>query len=778
MKNRNIFLAVTTFFVVAVLFYPLFMFGKLPFPGDLLISEYAPWKYSSYLGYNPGSYPNKAQYFDVALQIYPWRSLSVEMMQKYELPLWNPYNFAGAPLLANIQSAPFYPFNIAYLVFPKEYAWSFLVIIQPVIAFWGMYLLGRHYGLRRAPSVFSSFAYGLCLYMAVFLEYNTIGHVIALLPWSIFALENVFRTKKMRFVLIFVLSLVLSFLAGHLQVSFVTFGFIFVYAVFRAIAQRERDTAALVFLSFLAALCLSAPALLPAFELIENSARISQDYEFLVAKLLMQPYQLVMLFAPDIFGNPATRNFLPDETYPTKAAFIGILPLFFSAVGALGLRKNKTVLFFVFTALVCLLFLTRNPISELFFSFQIPLISTSSPSNMWFIFSFSASILAGFGMQRFLKGESFLKEFLVFCALVILFVLASFLFQRENIYLKQLVIPTFILLFFIASLIFIKRFKKARLFICLAIIVLTFFELAYLWHKFNPFSPLGTFYPRSDVVTFLQGSSQNERFLGIGHGAISPNLHTKLNLFSPEGYDPLYPRSYGEFIYSYEDGALLEDFSAGSRSNASLGNIFGDGDLMKNEDRLKIIDALSVKFLLDRVENGNTENSFPPERFRRVYDKDGWIVYENLFSLPRAYLVDEVVVSGKKNFGEIFFSSDFDPMTSVILEKKIDLPEGNLESKVEPASYTQNKAEFRVDTTKDALFVLTDSYYPGWKVYVDGVEQKILRANHAFRGVFVPKGKHQIIFVYSPESFIYGVYVSIMGVVLVIGVGIYLRRYV
>ena len=91
----------------AVFFYKSIFSGRIPFPGDLLISEYQPWRSSSFLGYVPGSYPSKFQYSDTVRQLYPWKMLAVDMMKRGDLPLWNPHNFSGSPLLP-AQPALFY----------------------------------------------------------------------------------------------------------------------------------------------------------------------------------------------------------------------------------------------------------------------------------------------------------------------------------------------------------------------------------------------------------------------------------------------------------------------------------------------------------------------------------------------------------------------------------------------------------------------------------------------------------------------------------------------
>src|SRR3989344_5027509 len=82
MNKREFFVVfLILFFVTAIFFYKTFLHGLVSFPGDLLIAEYKPWRTYSYLGYNPGSYPHKAQYFDTLRQIYPWKTFSLKELE-------------------------------------------------------------------------------------------------------------------------------------------------------------------------------------------------------------------------------------------------------------------------------------------------------------------------------------------------------------------------------------------------------------------------------------------------------------------------------------------------------------------------------------------------------------------------------------------------------------------------------------------------------------------------------------------------------------------------
>ncbi len=57
-------------------------------------------------------------------QFYPWRKFAFDMIRTGQLPLWNPYLGNGTPLIANYQSAIFYPPNWLSLILPLAYSFS------------------------------------------------------------------------------------------------------------------------------------------------------------------------------------------------------------------------------------------------------------------------------------------------------------------------------------------------------------------------------------------------------------------------------------------------------------------------------------------------------------------------------------------------------------------------------------------------------------------------------------------------------------------------------
>ncbi|MCL5433195.1 MAG: YfhO family protein, partial [Patescibacteria group bacterium] len=357
MKFKDVLIFILLFLVSILFFYKCFLYGNVPFPGDLLISEYNPWKTYSYLGYNPGSFPNKAQYFDVLRQLYPWKTITISLLKSGQIPLWNPYSFSGTPLLANFQSAVFYPLNFLYFIFSQVIAWSILVYLQPLLASFFMYLYSRKIGITKIGSFFSSIAYSYSLFMAVWLEYNTIGNVVLWLPLTLLSIEEIIQKRSKAWSLLFVFSLVSSLFAGHPQIFAYFLVFVACYSIVRSINEKKKKEIINFMILIILSLGIGAFQLFPGLELISNSARSLHDYNFFVNKILIQPWQLVMFFVPDFFGNPATRNYWPMDTYIGKVLSIGVIPIIFISI-ILFIKKNNFIKLFLITAAVILFFVT------------------------------------------------------------------------------------------------------------------------------------------------------------------------------------------------------------------------------------------------------------------------------------------------------------------------------------------------------------------------------------------------------------------------------------
>jgi uncharacterized membrane protein YfhO len=83
--------------------------------------------------------------------------------------------------------------------------------------------------------------------------------------------------------------------------------------------------------------------------------------------------------------------------------------------------------------------------------------------------------------------------------------------------------------------------------------------------------------------------------------------------------------------------------------------------------------------------------------------------------------------------------------------------------------YESRRVRIEADADAPALLVLNDANYPGWRAWVDGRPAPILAADHLFRGVSVPTGRHVVEFVYRPASFLWGLAVSVLAFLFLAG---------
>ncbi len=102
----------------------------------------------------------------------------------------------------------------------------------------------------------------------------------------------------------------------------------------------------------------------------------------------------------------------------------------------------------------------------------------------------------------------------------------------------------------------------------------------------------------------------------------------------------------------------------------------------------------------------------------------------------------------------------------ILCKDEIRLNNTGTKGKVKLLSYGANKVSLVCETEEEAFLYISDTFYPGWKAYIDGRETLIYRANLAFRAVYVPKGNHGVVFIYHPFSFYVGCCLTVIGLLV------------
>jgi len=95
-----------------VLFWPVTLGNRTLLPADNLLAV-EPWK-SAAAQFQAGLPPHNKLLDDLVLENYPWKKFILESIHTREVPLWNPYQFAGIPFLAAGQHSALYPFSVIF----------------------------------------------------------------------------------------------------------------------------------------------------------------------------------------------------------------------------------------------------------------------------------------------------------------------------------------------------------------------------------------------------------------------------------------------------------------------------------------------------------------------------------------------------------------------------------------------------------------------------------------------------------------------------------------
>lgn len=220
----------------------------------------------------------------------------------------------------------------------------------------------------------------------------------------------------------------------------------------------------------------------------------------------------------------------------------------------------------------------------------------------------------------------------------------------------------------------------------------------------------------------------------------------------------------------------------------------------------RMFDLTAARYIL------SAPGSSPPApHFNPVYTGE-MTIFENLRSLPRAYVAREAIsesallraanvdVDAYRSFVPqalrvLLDQGRIDPARTVLVhdeagtdpleellgaaprEDRRSPPFAALEEVPLPAEpVLPGQARFLVDDPDriviltqaefDGVLVLADAWMPGWEARVDGKPTEIARANIAFRAIRVPAGTHEVEWVYAPGSVRIGARVGIVGLAI------------
>lgn len=762
-----------------------------------------PWRASA----SEADLARAARLTDCPRQFFIMREIATNALREGRVPLWNRWIYAGTPFLANYQPAVFYPPNLLL-------AWSGLSVVDQMTAstlfhFFaaasGAYVLLRLFRIGPLAALLGAVVLAFCPIQVARTGITTMPATGCWLPWVLASTRLFFQRGGAGSWAAMAGTLAMSALGGHFQILvFVGYAWI-LFGILEGIGRlpkTPRGRWASWGAAGMLALVVSGVHLLPTLEFVPRSQEAENSRAELISGTL-HPWALAKMVVPDVLGHPADRNNATHhlrvgsgfyfQTEHSTVVYVGILPLLLAGVALLNPGDHRRATLFAFLlAAGGLLVSLPTPVLEL--GRFLPGMDFSRPDRATTVYGWGMAFLAAIGAHRLASNESAgglcaggglaLATGVLACGFAVLVAVAGpRLLPRE--------ITAALGESYVARAGWIAAFAAAVSFAVVALraggrlgsrgfaaaaLLVACADLGWSAERLNVMQPKASIYRAAlpgGAIEFLTSARESDgpfrimRFeteRGPYAGVFPPSCPAHYGIEDVLGFDSLNSVLYQELIDAVDPEII-----------SNRGNFRGTnrpGALAS-----PILDLLGARYVLAIGD--------PDLPDHLLVHRSDLSVYENPGALPRAFLVGEIRTA--PNGAEIvraMADPSFRPDRWAYAEEPIDgfgADAASPDSAGVPGTCRvetpfDEEVRVRVETPRRAVLVLTDSWYPGWIVSVDGVPRPLYRVDHAFRGVVIEPGTHDVVFRYRPASFRWGLALSLAGVAG-IGLGsIALRR--
>ncbi|MCX7682149.1 MAG: flippase, partial [Anaerolineae bacterium] len=400
-------------------------------------------------------FPHNHLVSDLILENYAWKRFIVEAISRRELPLWDPYLFAGHPFLANGQHSALYPLSLLFYILPLWRAYGVFAWLQLGLAGIFAYLFARVLGMGRLGGLIGGITFQFSGFMAI----SSVPHpmIVAGASWLPFILamaELVIRQQPalgrhpatLPWALLGAAGIGCQILAGHGENTYFVVLVAGAYIVWRLagglvrrcleergcrrgaivgwLKEVRRPVLWLALMAFLG-LALGAVQLIPYLEVVAGSFRSGEAAATLEQVLgwAYPPRHLIAFAIPNFFGGPTQHEYFDlflwrwvpapvfadgqyldwgIKNYVEGAAYLGLLPWLLTVAAVATVRRNRRmagrVAFFIALALFSLGCIFGTPLYALIYALP-GLEQSHSPFRWVFPLSLAVAMLAGFGAE-------------------------------------------------------------------------------------------------------------------------------------------------------------------------------------------------------------------------------------------------------------------------------------------------------------------------------------------------------------------------------------------
>ena len=700
-------------------------------------------------------------------------------------PVWNPYIFGGLPPVDAFHGDIFYlpTFIIKELFGPdkiyRAFGWG--MILHVYLAGQFAYLCARGFGLSRLASAFAGASFMFSGYLVSLVAPGHDGkmYVTALFPLAFHFLNRGMTTTQLKYFLGLGITISFIILTPHPQMAYFSLWALGFFALYRLIFMfkdkinvvRTGLVAALFAFAVIIGLLGSAIQMWPAYKYIsEFSPRAGEGsegrsgYEW-ATSWSMHPEETVGQIIPLFSGVDDSKDgggYWGRNAFKDNTEYAGYVALLLGIVGVVLWRSRETW-FLLGLGVFALIYAIGDttPLFHIFYAIIPNVKKMRAPSMIMFLFSFSFALLGAFAIDALTKLRSdkksttpltLNKSLLIVAGVLSVFALCSTVAGESMMSIYKSIfyssqtpdnyqamvgsLSTIQISFWLVALLTWLTWLFVRGYLAgtigrVAIVFLIFASLTDLWRvdfRFIEIAPFSQYFPPNmPLLAKLRQEPEPYRVMDFTRRSFSSKNFLAMNgIEQLVGYHGAQLKTFDEFI-----GGL------------TYKNLFDGQNLSYRPFQLT-----GTKYLIFDRGTGIPES----EGVTKAYDAEV-TVYQIANAQRRATIYHDYVL-GTQTQDDLqkLLSPEFPFRDKLILseepEFKPALSASSTNETVEIVEHKEDSQHYRVTLNSPGLLFVSENNFPAWKVKVDGVEKKILTADHTFRAVSLDAGTHEVEFYY------------------------------
>lgn len=746
--------------------------GRTMFPVNIL-QDCCGWSYAQ-----DEWVPKNTQISDTVDYILPMSFYTHTTMKSGEFPLWNPYLFGGSEFFSNSQSAVLQPLNLLYLFVGPLVAHTISVLLSIYVMVVFSYLLLKRLGVRTIPSVVGAIGYISIPWVMFWLEWGTIGWIMAIWPALLYFLYGFRQSGYKNPIQVGCVTLILGvqILFGHLQFALFSFVIVAVWWAVSLLIDKGRRKIILLsgLLSCGIALMIGSVGLVNTISMSRLGHRsetqsvgldtimkydilpqaqpiiVAEDANLYIPNSIEPEVTRVLLVVGIVLVGVALykRQLLRSMRNHSSLIFIGIffvgfgfaasLPIFKDIFQVLPVGKGMLLHYFIALSIMAMPF-----IGALVFNKVLGLLEAKRPS-----------------ISRSMRNG-------IVAAIVIICGVSVALAVKVSVDFNTTKQPQVIGIYAVVTLVgvfvaYLLSGQCRKLLVRLTSISLMVIMLLQYWTYMYAVIPV----PKKSIYTvgnaLFACIEQDATEKGISFpramSVLSSNTHMIYGIGVLNGYDSLYPMTDKEF-HDARNAPLKQR------------QVYGDNALLDvNFSKRELNTNLGINYLIlyraDSIPTGYSPICHDTTERYQVYRADE--IAETIYFAKSLVKADE-----SEQIGMI---RDNSLPIGVVATEGVDT-KPLTEGKVLQYAIHGNTIDASVSVPSgQGLLFIGESYNSGWRATVDGKEVTIQKADYKFMALPVAAGRHTIKLTFMPQYFIQSIAISVLGIIgLIVWVAYLLR---